>query len=342
MITRHRPGVLSRFLGWVDSLPWHGWWLYPLLYGALFAWSHGIVWATRLLPFGSIHPLLAVSLFYAPYTLAAIAYINRSSVRALDAFWPATGWPDDERDAWRERFVNSPARWDLPVLALAIVVTIIAFVSAAPGLVGVGSDRVVLFIAYLPAAALGYITALLAIVHSAHQLRLVARIHREATAIDPFDRVSLYAFSSLTARTGLAYVVSGYYTLTFNGAFQAGNVTAIVVLGAVFAIGAACFVLPLWGIHERLVREKEDLVRDVELRLGRLAEEMYRRIDAGQFETTKVVSDALAGVSDLRKRIVDVPTWPWRPQVLSGFVSALLLPVAVYLLTRAIASQLGT
>ena len=51
---------------------------------------------------------------------------------------------------------------------------------------------------------------------------------------------------------------------------------------------------------------------------------------------------ALAGMSDLRKRIVDLPTWPRRPQVLSGFLSALLLPVAVYLLTRAIASQLGS
>lgn len=334
-------GVLSRFLGLVDSLPGHGWWFYPLLYGLLFAWSHGIVWATGQLAFGSIHPLLAVSLFYAPYTLAAIAYINRSSVRALADFWPATGWPDDERPAWRDRLVNSPARWDLPVIAIAIVVTIMSFLGAAPALVGTG-DRAIMFIAYLPAAGLGYVTALLALAHSVHQLRLVARIHREATAIDPFDRVSLYAFSSVTARTGLAYTLSGYYTLTFNGAFQAGNVTAIIVLGAVFAIGAACFVLPLWGIHERLVREKEMLVRDVELRLSRLAEEMYRRIDAGQFEATKVVSDALAGVSDLRKRIVDVPTWPWRPQVLSGFLSALFLPVAVYLITRAIASQLGT
>ena len=60
-----------------------------------------------------------------------------------------------------------------------------------------------------------------------------------------------------------------------------------------------------------------------------------------EFDSTKVVSDALAGVSDLRKRIFEVPTWPWRPQVLSGFLSALLLPVAVYLLTRAIGSQIG-
>ena len=72
-----------------------------------------------------------------------------------------------------------------------------------------------------------------------------------------------------------------------------------------------------------------------------IGDEMYRRVDAGQFDATKVVSDALAGVTDLRKRIVDIPTWPWRPQVLSGFLSALLLHVAVFLITRALATQIG-
>ena len=341
MTTRYRPGVLSRFLDRVDRLPYHGWWLFPLLYVLLFVWSHGIVWAFGVVPAGSIHPLLGVGLFYAPYTLAAIAAINRASERALAAFWPATGWPDEEREIWRWQFVNSPAGYGYPALAVAVVITIVAFVSAAPQVTGAGTDRAILFLAYLPVALLGYWSVLLALIHTLHQLRLVARIHREATAIDPFDRVSVYAFSSVTVRTGLAYVLSGYYTLTLNGAFQAGNIIAIAVLGAVFAIGLACFVLPLWGIHERLVQEKEILVRDVELRLGRLSAEMYRRIDAGEFDGTMVVSEALAGVSELRKRVFDVPTWPWRPQVLSGFLSALLLPVAVYLLTRAIGSQLG-
>jgi len=340
MTTRDRPGVLSRVLGWADRLPGHGWWVYPLLFVLSLAWSHVVVWATGQVPIGEFLPLLVVGHFYAPFLLGATAWINGSSGRALASFWPATGWPDDEREAWRRRFVASPGRWDVLLVAIGIVVAIVAFLSAPASSLPSG-DRAILFVAYLPPAALGYSVALLAIAHSAYQLRLVARIHRQATAIDPFDRVSLYAFSSLTAQTGLMFVVIGYYALTVNGAFQAGNVTAIVMLGAAFAIGIACFVLPLWGIHGRLVREKEDLIRDAEVRVNRLGDEMYRRIDAGQFDATKVVSDALVGVTDLRKRIVDIPTWPWRPQVLSGFLSALLLPVAIFLITRALASQLG-
>jgi hypothetical protein len=74
------------------------------------------------------------------------------------------------------------------------------------------------------------------------------------------------------------------------------------VLAVTFGFGLACFVLPLWGIHDRLVREKARLLLEVERRLGRLSDEMYRRIDAGQFDGTKVVSDALSGVIRGRPR----------------------------------------
>ena len=46
-------------------------------------------------------------------------------------------------------------------------------------------------------------------------------------------------------------------------------------------------------------------------------------------------------VTALRERVVHLPTWPWSPQVLRGFLSALLLPVIVYLITRLISDNIG-
>jgi hypothetical protein len=34
--------------------------------------------------------------------------------------------------------------------------------------------------------------------------------------------------------------------------------------------------------------------------------------------------------------VVRLPTWPWPPQLLRGFVSALLLPIVIFVLTRVI------
>jgi hypothetical protein len=53
------------------------------------------------------------------------------------------------------------------------------------------------------------------------------------------------------------------------------------------------------------------------------------------------IGSSLAGLNAMRERIVHLPTWPWPPQLLGGFISALLLPVIAYLLTRLVSTLLG-
>jgi len=333
------PGALSRFLAWIDRLPWHGWWFYPALALALLAWSQGLLWATGQLPFGTFDKFLTAGVFYGPYVFAALALINQAAERALVSFWPATGWPIEDREAWRYAFVTSPRGLTGIAIAVGVAGALATFYSATD-LFADGTGRGITLAAYLPSAVLGYSLVVLAIAHTTRQLRLVARIHREATAIDPFDRVPLYAFSSMTARTGLAYVVTAYYAITVNGAVQA-SVVVVLVPAVVFVFGMLCFVLPLWGIHVRLGHEKELLLRDLDGRVSRLGLEMYRRVDAGEFDTTNAITDGLAGLQTLRERIVRLPTWPWPPQLFRGFISALLVPVVVYLASRIIGGQLG-
>lgn len=336
-----RPGAVSRFLVWTDGLPGHGWWVFPALAVLLFGWAHAILWATGRLPFGAISPVIAVGIFYGPFLLGVLAAANFVSKRSLVAFWPATGWPDDDRAGWAAAFVDTPGPWGWVALLIGVPLAIGSFLSAPTDLLGQGGDRFVLLLAYLPALILGYSMAPAAFVHTLRQLRLVSMIHREATAIDPFDRGPVYAFSRLTVLTGLGYVLVGYYSLTVNGAFTAGNLLAIGALVFSLVVGIGTFVVPLWGIHERLVDEKAILVRGVDERVSRIATEMYRRIDAGEFDGSKVVSDALAGVTTLRDRIQRLPTWPWPPQLLRGFVSALILPLVIYVLTRLASTRFG-
>ncbi len=338
----YRPGAVSRFYGWCARLPWHGWWLYPALAVVLFAWAHAILWTTGRLPVGTVEPTITVSVVYGPYALGALAYLNRVAKRALAAFWPATGWPDEERPSWARAFTTIRAGLGLPCLVLGTVIAVASFLSAPASVVGTDDrSRLTFFVALAPVATFGYSMTLLAIAHTTRQLRLVSRTHREAGAINPFDRVPVYAFSRFTAQIGLVYLISGYYTLTVNSAFQAGNVIGLAVLSLVIGFGAACFVLPLWGIHGRLVGEKEALLAGVEARLSRLDQELYRRIDAGEFDGTKVISEAIAAAGATRERIARLPTWPWPPQVFRGFVSALLLPVIVYLLSRLLGGRIG-
>jgi hypothetical protein len=337
-----RPGALSRFYAWCDGLPWHGWWLFPALAGLMLVWAYAILWGTGRLAVGTLDPTVTVGVAYGPYTLAALAYLNRVAGRALDAFWPATGWPDRDRPSWAQAFTTVRAGLGLPSLAIGIVVAIGAFLSAPAAVVGTDDlSRLTYAAALVPIASFGYSMVVLAIAHTSRQLRLVARIHRQARAIDPFDRGPIYAFSRFTVQIGLAFLVSAYYTLTLNGSFQSGNLVGLVVLGLIIALGAACFILPLWGIHGRLVGEKEALLAGVEDRVSKLAQELYRRIDAGEYDGTKVINEAIAAAGAVRERITRLPTWPWPPQLFRGFLSALLLPVVVYLISRLIGGQIG-
>ena len=336
-----RPGAVSRVLAWVDRLPGHGWWVFPALVVLLFAWAHAVVWATGRVPFGAIDPVIAVGIVYGPFLLAILAAANAVSKRSLAAFWPATGWPEADRADWEAACADTPGPWGWVALLIGVPVALGSFLSAPATWLGEGNDRLILFVAYLPGLLLGYCMAPAAFIHTVRQLRLVARIHREANSIDPFDPGPLYAFSRLTVLTGLGYVLIGYYTLTVNGIFAAGNLVTIAAMVFSVVVGIGTFVVPLWGIHDRLVDEKALLLRGVEGRVQRVATEMYRRIDAGEFDGTKVVSDALAGVNALRDRIQHLPTWPWPPQLLRGFVSALVLPLVIFVLTRLVSNQFG-
>jgi hypothetical protein len=340
-VASYRPGVASRFVAWVDRLPLHGVWVYPGIALVLFAWGHAVLWLSGRLPVGSFEPQIVEGVFYGPYFLAVFAFVSRVALRSLDAFWPATGWPESEKPAWAYRFFTLPRGVDLIALAIGIPVALGAFFSAPADVLGAPDRRGDLGLALLPTAILGYGMFLLIGFHTIRQLRLVMRIHREATAIDPFDRAPVYAFSRLTVVTGLAYVFAGYFGLAVNGAFQAGNVVSLLTLAGSVAIGMVTFIVPLWGIHERLVAEKETLLRSVEDRIGRLGEEMFRRVDGGQFEGTKVISDSIGGAAILRERIDRLPTWPWPPNLLRGFISALLIPVLVYIASRLIGGQVG-
>jgi hypothetical protein len=72
----------------------------------------------------------------------------------------------------------------------------------------------------------------------------------------------------------------------------------------------------------------------VDRRMRAVGAELYGNIDAGQLEPSKVISDTIAALRALRDQTGELPTWPWPPQLLRGFVSALLLPVIVYVLSR--------
>ena len=340
MSTTYRGGPISWLLLRLDALPERGWAVIALLALALAAWGNGVLWATGELPVGTIDANVIIVAVYAPYGLAMLMLGRHIALRALDGFWPATGWPDSDRQVWAYQFERTPARIELVAVILGLIGGLAALIAAPTTVVAAGYDTLDYYLANIPLFAAGYTVTTVVTFISARWLLLVMRIHREATEVDVFDRAPLYAFSRLTVFAALGVVAAVYYTLTFNAAYQVGNVPSLAFLGVAFLIGLAAFVVPLWGIHVRIVREKEALLRDVERRVNSIANELYRDIDSGSMDTASKFTALLTSLGSLRERIEHLPTWPWPPNLFRGFITALLLPIAIFILTRVISTYL--
>jgi hypothetical protein len=71
----------------------------------------------------------------------------------------------------------------------------------------------------------------------------------------------------------------------------------------------------------------------VETRTRGLTDELFRTIDEGCPTALGQFHDALTSLSIVRDRVVRLPTWPWSIGLFRGFLTAVLLPVAVWFVT---------
>lgn len=338
----YAPSALDRLIARIDRLPAHGWWVYPLLILAAVLWIHAWLWSWGIRPLGSFEPAAATYVFYAPFALAAIHFLDRAGNQAMAAFRPALALSDAEIEARRYELVTLPAgrtTWLMLAIGAAIGVGVVS-TQTGDALAAFGRTRPEALFVALPFGILGYMGFVALTWHTIRQLRFVARLHAEAQ-LDLFDPGPLYAFSGLTMRTGLVWAAVGYYSLTVSGGLVTDNPIALPLSLANFVFAAACFVLPLYGLHGRLVVEKTRLLRDASLRVGAMKDELYGRVDGRQLGGIKEVSDAYAGVVAARDQVLKLPTWPWPPRAIGQFATALVLPIVIYVVSRLVGQQLG-
>ncbi len=115
----------------------------------------------------------------------------------------------------------------------------------------------------------------------------------------------------------------------------------LAFLGGLLAFGAFLFVLPLLGIHRKMLEEK----RRVERELAAAAVREWREMEAPPPAGETTVEELRGMVVSLRRfvaheraerKVVSLPTWPFDPQV-TGRIAAIVLTGMVALFGRAVA-----
>ena len=180
---------------------------------------------------------------------------------------------------------------------------------------------------------------LILIYHTVRQLRLIARIHERVSRIDVFDQARLYAMSKVTSGTAIGLVVllvPSLFLLPTDAGISYVVITAAWYAFAV-AAAAASFFLPLRGMHDRLIDEKKRLQAEVGRRISTTLASIQAAVDAGDPAAIEAASKALSVLVASRDVVNRAPTWPWSGGALTGFASAIVLPIVLFLVQRVLA-----
>jgi hypothetical protein len=341
----YAPSWVDRLLHWIDRLPLPAWLFYLIVFLIALFIEHMIQWAEGSLRAGVISLALVTEAPFLIFAPAAQQYLNETARQALREFRPALQIDDTQYNTLEYELTVVPARAGFlaGLFGLALAILSLASTPAAFGLSSTTSTATsIVIILYIIIQAPFYAVL---VYHTLRQLRLVASIHAMVKEIHLFRLFPVYAFSSLTARTGLAIVLLVYYTYFFFYSLNVrgstpgmlGTISSVILL----LIAIACFVLPLIGMHGRLAQEKSRLLGESNRRLESTLVALHERVDHDEYDKVDGMQKAVAALQAEHQIIDKISTWPWRIETLRTFLSTITLPIILYLISRFLGRLVG-
>jgi len=289
------------------------------------AWVDGWVAPFQFEPFAALFPIW----LWGP--LAIMTYLDAVALDALRAFRPLLEVDEEALRQVEYSFTTMPSR---PVIISGLMWSAIYVVISYPvapawsKLYSVGPFATAFGVAV---GLFTFFTGSTIYYHTIRQLRLVSQTVTKVPRFNLFRLDPVYAFSGLTAQTGVAYLILVSITsLTFP--FRLNPFPVIMFSILQIALALAAFALPLWSVHRRLLSEKRSLLADLNRQVEAAIRRLHHYLDEDDFSTVGGAKDALAGLAAERDVLAKIPTWPWRAGTLTGILSAVALPIVTFLI----------
>jgi hypothetical protein len=332
----YRRSWLDWLIDALEGLPGLTWVAYAILITIGLAVSNLQYWLSDLAPAGELSVLGTFWGIY-PFALVVAYHVGRGIARAaFDTFRPLLDADDAEAAGLRHRLTVIPAR-PATVITVVIMVTTPLYYAADPvGSQVVGYTAPSLVLRYLGELLTSLILVLWAY-QAFRQIRLINRVVGRAGSVDLFQPERLGAFARLTSYTAIAFVLFSASTLLVTPVAVGTDGLWIVWAGwyaGIAAVAMAVFVLPLMGLHERLAAEKTHLQADCDMRVRTLFEELNEHVDRRDVAAADGTSKLLSSILAQRDVLGRLSTWPWSTGALRALVSAILLPIGLFVAQR--------
>jgi len=331
--TPYRPSWIDRLIEWINHLPIPVWLFYTL--GILFvAFLINIgFWIDGSLPFGSIDVENTIFSILVFYWLALYQYLSRVGSKSLQVFSQLLEAGNVELARVDYELTTLP-RW-LGWLAVpaGIGLGVLSIFSDPQPYGDFVPQSIVVYM--IDIVLMGFLvsTFICLIIRSIRQLKKVDRLHERATNINLLKLGPVHAFSSLTAQTGIGFILLLIISY-FLDPTALGNALDIFLYSTVSLLAIAAFVIPIMGMRETLKKEKERALNKTVDLLQMTTENLHNTINQGDYENLEGMENAINALIRERELLEKVSTWPWNPATIRSFSSALLLPIFLWLVTQ--------
>jgi magnesium-transporting ATPase (P-type) len=179
------------------------------------------------------------------------------------------------------------------------------------------------------------------IYHAIHQLRLINHIYSKHTRIDLFQSKPLYAFSNITAFTAGSLAMISYGWLVVNPFISLNDPYVFISLLVILVLAIITFIWPQLGLHRLQVAEKERLKDVAYQRFESTTADLHRKLNEGELEDMEDLNYAISSLEIELNILRGIPTWPWEPETISVLITALALPLGLWILQFILVRVLG-
>jgi hypothetical protein len=286
-------------------------------------------------PSGWLASMLLVSSAIPAGFLWSMQVLDDVAIAALERLRPVLSIDDAAQAGLATSFRRTPPGWAALALVLGLAGGVGSVLGSPTGWGISPTDSPVRWAVILATSSLSTIVLFGYLAHVVHQMRLVDQVHRRAVVVDLFRLEPLYSFATLTARSGIVLIaiamVGLLAVMTIMGTSLSLGPSDLLILAVLLGMAAASFVVPLLSLHERIVDEKDRRLAEANRSLALAIGEVHRRIGSGELDAAAGLHDAIDAANAAMASVSRVSTWPWRPETLRGFLSAVLLPVGLWL-----------
>jgi hypothetical protein len=186
-------------------------------------------------------------------------------------------------------------------------------------------------------AGVGFALFTTAAYRSVHQLGIIRHLIDNVTRFGLYDLSSVYALSLFPAKIvllNLVYLWVNPALLIFPDMFRDPVFLGYWVL---LSLIPALAIYPTFSrVRQRLIAEKEALLKENSLHLAHASERLYGRMGSGQYAGMADFEKAVSALLAFRREIESISTWPWKPETMRWLATAMILPLAIWLVQMVI------